>query len=429
MSIDHAVEDVKGALTKAHNIVVIVEIGVDGAGTVLDGGVVALKTGRTVGAEVGVCAVEIDSLGGHVRGRALNTLASTASISVGIVEASEPKGTDVGGEGPFTNPDGILDVLSHVHNRTVVIAVEADVSTALPPGEVLMSVHDNVFHIIIFEKIVPGVSIEAERIMEDEEEVRVLLSHHRADSAIEILECTCLIEGSGVPGLIDWLNSVKSLVATPSIKETLDGIDSPVDIIGVDLTVAPDGGIEFTHPLTVGLFPMREVVLVFPDSSVGEARVVISVLGALHGVHVEQDLDVVLLSHVKSPGNLVLGALSAANVGTIGLEGPVTDRETDDLNFTRGHVLEGLLSDPSIPMLTQNCVSLIGTEGLAEGVLIHANTLILGLAEEAVEKSRGDPRLKDLPTTKVGANHSVSGTDLLGSGKSCESSKSERLHI
>jgi hypothetical protein len=38
-------------------------------------------------------------------------------------------------------------------------------------------------------------------------------------------------------------------------------------------------------------------------------------------------------------------------------------------------------------------------------VLVHADTLCLGLAEESVEERRGDPWLKHLPATNVGADH------------------------
>ena len=48
-------------------------------------------------------------------------------------------------------------------------------------------------------------------------------------------------------------------------------------------------------------------------------------MAILDGMHVEQDLDVILLGGVEEPGDLVLGALSAANVWAVWLEGPVSD--------------------------------------------------------------------------------------------------------
>ena len=43
-------------------------------------------------------------------------------------------------------------------------------------------------------------------------------------------------------------------------------------------------------------------------------------------MNVEQDLDVVFLGRVEEPCDLILGAISAANVGAVWLEGPVSDR-------------------------------------------------------------------------------------------------------
>ena len=150
---------------------------------------------------------------------------------------------------------------------------------------------------------------------------------------------------------------------------------------------------------------MVEVILIFPDGSIGEARVVVTILGAFYSVHIEKDLNVVFLGHVKEPCDLVVGTFCASDIGSIGLQSPVTDWDSDNLDLTSGHVLEGIFCNPSVPMLSENLVSFIGTKGLTESVLVHTNTFIVGLAEEAVEERRSDPGLEHLPATDVSANH------------------------
>ena len=143
-------------------------------------------------------------------------------------------------------------------------------------------------------------------------------------------------------------------------------------------------------------------------------------------MHIKEDLNVVLLGRVEEPGDLVGGTFRASNIGSVGLQSPVTDGNSDDLDLAGGHVLEGVLGDPGIPMLSKDKVALIGAKGLTESVLVHANTFALGLAEEAVEERWGDPRLKDLPATDVGANHGAFTSLLLTEGKrGAKSCKSE----
>lgn len=173
---------------------------------------------------------------------------------------------------------------------------------------------------------------------------------------------------------------------------------------------------------------MREIVLVEPLSSVADTGVVESVLRSPHCVHVKENFDVVLFSRVEEPLDLVLGTLSAADVRTVRLEGPVTNRDSDDLNVSRDHLDEGVLGDPEIPVFTQHLVSLLGSKRVTEGVLVHANSFGLSLAKESVEERRSDPWLKHLPATDVGADHGSLVSGLLcrsGSSKDC---KSERFH-
>ena len=111
--------------------------------------------------------------------------------------------------------------------------------------------------------------------------------------------------------------------------------------------------------------------------------------------------------------------LSAAHALTSGHHGLLSS----------SHLLEGLLGDPGVPMLSKNIVSLLGSEGLTERVLVHADSLGLSLSEESVEERWGDPRLKDLPATNVGADHGAAVRVLGSEGyRGAECSGSEGFH-
>ena len=133
-------------------------------------------------------------------------------------------------------------------------------------------------------------------------------------------------------------------------------------------------------------------------------------------MHIEEDLDVVFLGRVQEPRDLVCSTFSASNVGSVWLQSPITDGNSDDLDLAISHVLEGLFGDPSIPMLSEDLVSLISAKSLTESVLVHSNTFGVSLAKEAVEERWGDPRLENLPATNVGANHRAFASLLFGEG-------------
>jgi len=110
VSLDLLVEDIESALTKSHDLIIGVEVRVDGAHTLLDGGVIAVQARAAVRAGASCGAIEVGTLGRQVGLGALDALAGAAGISVSIVEASEPGGAHIGGEGPLTNPDVVLNV-------------------------------------------------------------------------------------------------------------------------------------------------------------------------------------------------------------------------------------------------------------------------------------------------------------------------------
>lgn len=144
---------------------------------------------------------------------------------------------------------------------------------------------------------------------------------------------------------------------------------------------------------------------------------------------VEKNLNVVLLGGVEEPGDLVLCTISAADIGSVLLEGPVTDRNTDHFDLTVCHLLEGILGNPSIPMVTEHGVTFFRAKSLTESVLVHTDAFLMGLTKEAVEHGRSDPWLKDHPATNVGANHgSAIRIGCSSESGGCESSGNERLH-
>ena len=139
---------------------------------------------------------------------------------------------------------------------------------------------------------------------------------------------------------------------------------------------------------------------------------------------IKENLDSVVLGGVEQPLDMVLGSISATNVWSVLPESPVTDWETDNLDFSVGKVLDEVLSDPALPMSLEDSVSLLWSKSLTESVLVHTNTLRLSLAKESVEETWGNPRLKDLPSTEVGSNH---GFSLDSSNSSC-SKVEDRFH-
>lgn len=150
---------------------------------------------------------------------------------------------------------------------------------------------------------------------------------------------------------------------------------------------------------------MREGVVVGPSHSVCEPRVIKTILRSLDAVDVEKDLNAVLLCGIHEPLDFVFGAVHAAYVRSVRLEGPVTDWESDHLNLASGQVSNEFLSNPVVPMTADDSVSLLGSKGFTEGKLVKANSVLVRFSEESVEERWSDPWLNDLPSSKVDSNH------------------------
>jgi len=89
---------------------------------------------------------------------------------------------------------------------------------------------------------------------------------------------------------------------------------------------------------------------------------------------IQKYLKAVFGSGIKEPCDLFGGTISATDVGAVRGQGPVTDGKTDDLNVTVSKSLDEVFGDPGIPMSAKDGITFLGTEGLAESKLVHADT-------------------------------------------------------
>ena len=148
----------------------------------------AIEACRAEGAQLLGSAVEIDSIILQVRVGALNTLARARGIRVGVIETAQPQSADIGGEGPFSNPDVVFDIVGVAHGAAILITVSANIVVLATPGEVSMGIHDNILMIIVQEEIVPQIAIKVESVVEDELETRLLFLHHLSHISVEALQ-------------------------------------------------------------------------------------------------------------------------------------------------------------------------------------------------------------------------------------------------
>ena len=85
---------------------------------------------------------------------------------------------------------------------------------------------------------------------------------------------------------------------------------------------------------------------------------------------VEEHFDAVGLCCIEDPLHLVLGTISAAHVRPVRFESPITDGDADDFHLASSHLLESILCDPGVPMLTKHSIALLWTQGLTERILV-----------------------------------------------------------
>ena len=99
---------------------------------------------------------------------------------------------------------------------------------------------------------------------------------------------------------------------------------------------------------------------------------------------VEQVFDPVF-SSVHASSNTI----SLAGVGTIGFEGPVSNRKSDDFDTTLCELLDVIFVDPCLPVSLHDGIGMPGSrvciENLAEGVAVLTYTFVVSLTSELVE--------------------------------------------
>lgn len=128
-------------------------------------------------------------------------------ISV-IIEAIEPECTNISAKGPLTSPHGVLNIGSVGCGElfsvlgTVLLSSSKDVILVDPESHVGMGVEDDVFHVIIVEKIIPDSCISLESLMENELGIRVVFTDDVSRLSVVILESWHV---RIPPGLIHWL--------------------------------------------------------------------------------------------------------------------------------------------------------------------------------------------------------------------------------
>lgn len=231
VALDVAVEDVHDTVTKAVDLVAWIVGGVHSACAVLDDGVVKRQASLSEWAQNIGGAVEVSTILLQVGVGTLDALAIATGWGVGIVEASEPKGADIGGKRPFANPHIVLEVLSVADVAAVLVTVLTDVSVDAAPGEVLVCVHDDVLVVIVSKEVVPNVWIEVESVVEDELQAGLVLMDHGSHISVEGLQH---VEVRAPPWFVDGLDGVESLVFAPGVEESLDGVLGKVNVVLVD---------------------------------------------------------------------------------------------------------------------------------------------------------------------------------------------------
>jgi len=182
-------------------------------------------------------------------------------VVAGLVEASKPKGADVSSQGPLTNPDGILKVLKPADDSLEFFTVTINHLAALVPGQVLVSINHNVFHVVVGKEVVPAGSVGPEGVMEHKFYIRVSFVDFDTSLAVEILERGHI---RVFPGLVKWLNGIKSWVVTPTGHDFADHVDAPLNVVVVNFIVSSKLRVVVAHPVAGLDRPVLEVSLVDP---------------------------------------------------------------------------------------------------------------------------------------------------------------------
>ena len=104
--------------------------------------------------------------------------------------------------------------------------------------------------------------------------------------------------------LVQWLESIESWVATPSLQQVLMDLESSLEIVIVDWVISLGVCVPGTPPFALGV--SGEVVLVRPVDDHDLATVVVAVLRVFDGVEIHEDLDAVFVCSIIEPLDLVI---------------------------------------------------------------------------------------------------------------------------
>lgn len=126
-----------------------------------------------------------------------------------------------------------------------------------------MMVHSNIVHIIIREHFVPCVrSIVVETIMEDEGGIGVIFSKNFSNLLIIWYEPLLLVRVP--PWLIDWFESTKSGMITPSFDKIFTHVNRSVKVLHRHVLILSSSDIPVSLPISLLIRPVAEMSVVNP---------------------------------------------------------------------------------------------------------------------------------------------------------------------
>lgn len=172
-------------------------------------------------------------VGREVRNRALDVLAFVLRSGVGIVKTAEPERAYIGGKSPLTYPHRVLDGLNL--EREIIIAITVTLKIrASPPSLIKMGVKNDVFHIVIIEKIIPQFCAEIEAVVECKDHIWVDFTDDVTSLAVVTLQDIII---RVPPRLVHGLEGVQGGVLAIQVHELGYYIKGPLNTvfrIGID---------------------------------------------------------------------------------------------------------------------------------------------------------------------------------------------------
>lgn len=226
--------------------------------------------------------------------------------------------------------------------------------------------------------------------MEHKKNIRVNVLNDFAGTTVIVEEH---VEGSAPPGLINWLEGIKSGMLTKDHHEFLNSLERPVNVFRLKVIVHSTIDVIVTHPVGGLDSPVLEVSIIDPLDIRHVTRIVKAVLRTLNSMDIQKNFDTVLVALVHEPLDLIMSTVHAPNVRSVGMSSPVANRQPDNLDLAVSQVLHNFSGDKGVPMSTHKLVAFFRAENFADGPAVSADTLRMSLAEETVEERRSNPGL------------------------------------